>query len=230
MALIGDFLKALAQMGDRRFLGVLAMSLGLTIALLLAFAAGVGWTAGFLPETISLPWIGEVGLPVGGFQGLAAGAVLIASSFLMIPVAAAFVGLFLEQIADAVERKHYPEIVDRSGASIWQSIRSALAFTAVVIAVNLVAIAFYFVSGPFAPLLFYAINGYLLGREYFQTVAERLMSPRDANELRKRHWFGAWLAGTLMAIPLTIPIMNLLIPVLGVAAFTHQVHRVRKRR
>ena len=29
-----------------------------------------------------------------------------------------------------------------------------------------------------------------------------------------------------MAIPLTIPVMNLIIPIIGVAAFTHLFHRL----
>jgi len=44
--------------------------------------------------------------------------------------------------------------------------------------------------------------------------------------LRKRHWLRVWAAGTLMAIPLSIPLVNLLIPILGVATFTHQFHRL----
>lgn len=229
MALIGDFLKALAQLGDRRFLGVLGMSLGLTLGLLVLFAAGAGWVAGFLPQTLHLPLLGEVGLPVAGLQGLAAGAVLFASSFLMIPVAAAFVNLFLDRIADAVERKHYPELADTPGAGILASALSALRFTAVVVAVNIAGLVVYLLSGPLAPFVFVAVNGYLLGREYFQLVAERHMQPREAEALRRRHWLRAWIAGTLMTVPLTVPVLNLIVPVLGVATFTHQVHRLRMR-
>jgi uncharacterized protein involved in cysteine biosynthesis len=35
-----------------------------------------------------------------------------------------------------------------------------------------------------------------------------------------------WLAGILMAAPLSIPLVNLVIPVLGVATFTHLFHRL----
>jgi len=229
MALISDFLKALAQMGDRRFLGVLATSLALTIALLIAFAAGAGWIAGFLPATIDLPLAGKVSLPVAGLQGLAAGAVLLGSTFLMVPVAAAFVNLFLERIADAVERKYYPEVADTPGTGLLASMLSALKFTAVVIGVNLVGLVVYLLAGPLAPFVFIAVNGYLLGREYFQLVAERHLAPREAEALRRRNWLSAWVAGTLMTVPLMIPVLNLIIPVLGVATFTHQVHRARAR-
>jgi len=35
-----------------------------------------------------------------------------------------------------------------------------------------------------------------------------------------------WIAGTLMAAPLSIPLVNLLIPLLGAATFTHMFHRL----
>ena len=65
--------SAIAQLGDRRFLGVLAMGLGLTIGLLVAFYFGfvavLGW---LLPGSFSLPWIGEIDLTgaVIGWVGL----------------------------------------------------------------------------------------------------------------------------------------------------------------
>jgi uncharacterized protein involved in cysteine biosynthesis len=47
--------------------------------------------------------------------------------------------------------------------------------------------------------------------------------------LRRRHAGEIWLAGTLMAAPLSVPLVNLLIPVLGIATFTHLFHRLQAR-
>jgi uncharacterized protein involved in cysteine biosynthesis len=38
-----------------------------------------------------------------------------------------------------------------------------------------------------------------------------------------------WLAGCLMAIPLFVPILNLVVPTLGAATFTHLYHRLKGR-
>jgi uncharacterized protein involved in cysteine biosynthesis len=81
---------------------------------------------------------------------------------------------------------------------------------------------------PAAPLVFWAVNGFLLGREYFQLVALRRLRPEAAAELRRRHAGRIWLAGTAMAVPLSVPVVNLLVPILGVAVFTHQVHRMTR--
>lgn len=226
MALIGDFIRALGQITDRRFLGVLLKALGLTIALLIAMTAGAGWLVSFIPTDLGEWWlVGRVELPTVGLQTLAVGGMLLASSFLMIPVAALFVGLFLDQIADAVEARHYPGLPAPNRSGLVADLFASLRFAGLVIVLNLLALIFYLLSGPFAPLVFVALNGYLLGREYFELVAARHLPTSEAAALRKQNFWRSWLAGILMTIPLTIPVMNLIVPVLGVATITHQFHR-----
>jgi len=229
MGLIGDFLRATGQVFDGRFLGVLVRALLLTLALLAALSGGAVWLVGFLPETLDLPLIGEVGTPFGALRALTLGAVVLLSSFLMFPVAAAFVGLFLDEIADAVEARHYPELGEPHRLGLWQEIRAAVLFAAFVLAVNAVALVVYLVSGPLAPLVFWAVNGYLLGREYFELVAGRRLGPEGVVKLRRRHRFAVWIAGTLMAVPLSVPVLSLLVPLIGVATFTHMFHRLWRR-
>ncbi|MEO1721456.1 MAG: EI24 domain-containing protein [Pseudomonadota bacterium] len=228
--LAGDFRRALLQAADRRFLGVLALSVGASIALLLGFSGALAWLVGFLPESFTLPVLGwEVDTPFTGLQGLALAAVLLASVFVMIPVSAVFVNLFIERIVDAVEARWYGGPTRSAGRGIAEQAGEALRLVAIILLLNLVVLLLSLVTGPLAPFLFIAANGYLLGREFFETVAARMMPAREARELRKRHRLQVWLAGMLMTIPLTIPIMNLLIPVLGVASFTHTVHRLKAR-
>ena len=85
---------------------------------------------------------------------------------------------------------------------------------------------FSWVAPPLAPVVFVLVNGFLLGREYFQLVAMRRLGPEGARALARRHFWRLWLGGTLMAAPLTVPLLNLVIPILGVAVFTHQYHRL----
>ena len=227
MALIGDFLRAVSQLGDGRFLGVLLKALGLTIALLIGITVAAVWALALLPDPLfTLPVIGAVSIPVLGAQGLALGGMLIASSFLMFPVAAVFVGMFLDQIADAVEARHYPGLPETRRPGLVEGLTVGLGFAGTIIVANLIALIFYILFAPAAPLIFYALNGYLLGREFFQMVAIRHIGPSEARDLRRRHWLRVWLAGLLMAVPLSIPIVNLLIPILGVATVTHQYHRL----
>ena len=216
-------------MSDGRFVGVLAWSLALTLGLLAGLSLGAVWLVGLLPVSFDLPLIGEVATPFTGLRGLALGAMVLLSALLMFPVAAMFVNLMLDRIVDAVEARHYPELAPARPMGLGEAVKGAIGFTLVVLGVNLAAMIFYLVSGPFAPLIFWAVNGYLFGREYFELVALRRLEPAAMRRLRGRHRWRIWLAGTLMAVPLSVPVLNLLVPVVGVATYTHMFHRLWRR-
>ena len=225
--IVGDFLKALGQIGDPAFRWVLFKGIGLTVALLVAVTWAVlailGW---LLPDTLTLPWIGTVGWIDEALSGLSVIAVLVASVFLMIPVASSFTSIFLDEVADAVEARHYPALPRAGRVPLADALRDTVRFLGVLIGANILAFAAYLAFPPAAPVIFLALNGYLLGREYFLVVAMRRLGRAGAYDARRRHNAEIWLAGALMALPLTIPIMNLLVPVLGAATFTHLFQRL----
>lgn len=229
MGIVTDIARALGQIGDRRFLAVLVRALLLTVAALAvvawAFVAGVGW---LLPETVTLPWVGGVGFLDDFAFWAAAGGVLALSVVLMVPVAAGAVGFFLEGVTDAVEARHYPDLPPARKLGLAAQVGDALRFFVLVVAANLLALAIYLAVAPLAPFVFWIVNGFLLGREYFQLVALRRVDRDEAAALRRRHGATIWLAGTAMAVPLSVPVVNLLVPIIGVAVFTHQFHRLVK--
>jgi len=226
--MFSDFSKALRQFSDPKFLWVLIKALGLTIALFGGVTYGIIELAtAVLPGTITLPWLGTI--PIGDwFDEMALVSVLIMAVFLMFPVAVLFVGLFLDEIADAVERRYYPHLPKVAAMGFGAIIGEALRFMLIMIAANILALIIYFASTLLAPVIFWVVNGYLLGREYFQLVAMRRLGLKAADNLRKKHRFEIWFAGILMAIPLSVPVLGLFIPLLGVATFTHQFHRLNK--
>ncbi len=220
-----DFFKALAQAGDPKFRAVLLKGIGLTILLL----AGATWGLQLvLPDTVSLPWFGEIEWLSSLLSGFAVVAMIGLSVFLMVPVASAFTGLFLDQITDAVEAKHYPHLPPAAGTPFNQMLIDSLSFLGLLIVVNLLALVIYLLSTVLAPVIFWIVNGLLLGREYFQMVAMRRIGRKAAKALRRRHFLQIWLAGILMAVPLSVPVLNLIVPVLGVATFTHLFHRLNR--
>ncbi|MCM2561600.1 EI24 domain-containing protein [Lutimaribacter sp. EGI FJ00015] len=229
--ILSAFQRTLGQVHDRRFLRVLLIGVGLTLALLVAAYAGILWLLQVLlgPEA-TLPLIGTVTWldDLVGWSSLLL--MLILSVFLMIPVASAITSMFLEDVADAVEDRHFPHLPDVQPVPFWDALRDTVNFLGLLIAANTLALIVYaFVFWiPFAPLvLFWGLNGFLLGREYFTLAAMRREGRTAARALAKRHRMTIWAAGILMAIPLTIPIMNLLIPILGAATFTHIYHGLK---
>ncbi|MEM9716584.1 MAG: EI24 domain-containing protein [Pseudomonadota bacterium] len=217
------FGSALSQLPDRRFLWVVAKSVGLTVLTLVLATLGLQW---LVPDTISLPWIGEVSWLGWALDRAVIFAMLAASVFLMIPIASLVIGLFLEAVADAVEDKHYPTHQATSPIGVVEGVRESVVFLALLIGVNIIALIFYLLLPPFAPLIFILVNGILLGREYAQLVAMRHLGRKGANAFRKQNRLTIWVAGMLMAAPLMIPVVNLIIPVLGVATYTHLFHRL----
>ncbi len=225
--IFGAFFKALGQIGDSRFRRVMLLGAVLALALLGGVYAGFLALIDILaPGSVEIPFVG----PIGGIDTLLGwGSFLLMlglSVFLMVPVASAFSGLFLEDIADAVEDRHYPGLPSVTPLRLSETIVDSANFLGLLIAVNLLALVLYAFAGPAIPFVFWAINGWLLGREYFTLVAMRRLGRQGAKELRARHKGTIWMAGVLMAAPLSLPLVNLIIPVLGVATFTHIFHRL----
>ena len=221
-----DFSRALAQIGDQRFRRVVFLGVLLALALLVAVYAllliVIQW---FDPGSVELFMIGPVEglgtlLSIGSFF-----LILGLSIVLMVPTAAAFSGIFVEDVADAVEDEFYPGLPPAPPRSFGTGLIEVVNFTGVFIAVNFLLLLALFLGPLYIPI-YWAANGWLLGREYFNIVALRRLLPDEVKALRRQHGIQVWIAGTLMAAPLSIPLLNLVIPVLGVATFTHLFHRL----
>ncbi|MGB0855207.1 MAG: EI24 domain-containing protein, partial [Pikeienuella sp.] len=221
--MITDFTKAISQLLDRRFIGVLVKSLGLTIGLLALITAALFYTLSFIPAIdFTVPFTDwHITLLDEVAKTASIGLILLFSSFLMFPVATIFIGLFLDEIADAVEAKHHPHLPTPRRQSLGEALTQGFEFMLTLIGANILALIVYLISGLAAPIVFWLVNGYLLGREYFEIVAARRMEPREAKSLRNRHLMSCWMAGALVAVPLSIPVVNLIVPLIGVAAFVH---------
>lgn len=226
---IGQIFKAfglaIGQLNDPRFRRVLLLGIGLALVLLVGAAAGFVWFVDWITgESNWLPILGDVTWLDDLFSWGAAFLLLFLSVFLMVPVASAITSMFLDDVADAVEQEHYPHLPPATRVPFGDAMRDTVNFMGVLIGVNVLALVLYVLFAPLAPLIFWTVNGFLLGREYFTLAAIRRVGRVEAKKLRRRHMATIWAAGVLMAIPLSIPLLNLVIPILGAATFTHLFH------
>ncbi|MFP7569282.1 EI24 domain-containing protein [Marivita sp. S2033] len=228
--ILRSFLLALKQIGDPHFRRVLFLGVGLAILLLAAFSVGFMWLVTFLlgPE-VTLPFIGSVTWVDNVASWAALALMIVLSVFLMVPVAATISSLFLDNVADAVEARSYSRLPAAAAVSVGDTVRDSVNFLGVLVAANILALILYFVLPPFAPLIFWALNGFLLGREYFILAAIRREGRAGAKALYRRHMGKISVAGILMAMPLSLPLVNLVIPILGAATFTHLYHQIQGR-
>jgi len=221
-----DIEKALSQLSDPKFQKVLWRSIFIAIVLLLFPLLGItGFLNWILPDTITLPWLGELSIH-GGLLSAASIITIFALSFLMFPVATLIIGLFLEEISDAVEARYYPNLPVVKRLKLIPVMIDAFQFIGIMVLANIIALLAYVIVPVFALFIFWALNGYLMGREYFQLVAARRIGMKEARRLRKKYFSQIWVAGILVAIPLSIPVVNIIVPILGIAVFTHQFHRL----
>ena len=228
--ILSSFGKAVAQLSDRRFRRVFFIGIFLAFVLLIGAVAGLTWLIEWLtPEEAWLPILGEVRWLNDLFSWGAAFLLTFMSIFLMIPVASAITSMFLDDVADAVEAVHYPHMRPMTRISFGDGLRDTVNFLGLLIGANILALILALIFAPLAIFIFWGLNGFLLGREYFTLVAIRRVGRKGAKALRAQHRGTIWLAGILMAVPLTVPLLNLLIPILGAATFTHLYHQLESR-
>ena len=226
--ILSDFLKSVAQFDDPKFRRVLWRGMGLTIALLIAACLLVNfginqllssaWAANLIGDQ---SWLGAL-INIGGVLFTIA-----LSIWLMVPVTSAIIALFLDEVAQAVEARHYPHLPKQTATKLQDQILVGIRFLGILLLANVGALILSMIVPLLAPFVFWAANGYLMGREYFQMAAMRRMPRAQAQELFQRHQGSIWTAGILMAIPMSIPLVGLFIPILGAATFTHQFERLR---
>lgn len=205
---------AFGQLSDPRILRLIGFSLAITLGLFV----GLYFLADYLISTyLSLDgWWGNLLSGVGTF--------LIAwFTFPMFAVALA--ALFSDQVIDAVMARHYPGRQMPHSVSIPEMIIDGLKMALIALVGNVLALVFLLV--PFAyPFVAYGLNGYLLGREYYEMPAFRRLPRPEAKALFERHRGRFVLSGVVIAFLSTIPFVNLIAPIIGIAFMVHMFESV----
>ncbi len=173
------------------------------------------WLQGFMPS--SSDWTGWLTLFLAVFAGIA---LALAMALLISPVTALIAGLFLDDVAEVVEKRDYPGDAPGTAMPIAAALKSSVRFLGVVVAGNIVALLLLFIPGVNL-VAFFLVNGYLLGREFFEFAAMRFRSPDDARQFRVKHALTVFLAGLVIAAFLAIPLLNLLTPLFAAGMMVH---------
>ncbi|HAI31053.1 MULTISPECIES: EI24 domain-containing protein [Thalassospira] len=212
--MFNDFLKSVAQFSDPRFrkvvligvAGALATIVALWVLIWFGLNSITFFTDGGWLET-AVDWVLGIGLTLLVLLLFPAATVLISS-------------LLLDQIADAVEDKHYPTLPDTRPQPIMDALISGLKFALTALALNILLLPLL-LAGPLYVIAFYMMNGYLLSREYFELVAARRYDARTVEAIRKSRQKKLWIAGVGLTFLMTIPVVNLVAPIIATAFMVH---------
>jgi len=210
----------LGQISDPVFRGVVIKSVLFTLALFVALTVVFYWAVPEVKvfESGWLQWANSA-LEVGGSLAFFAALVLTFSA-----TATLIGGIFLDDIAMAVEKRHYPDDEPGRSADFSKTFGVSLRFIGITLVLNVLALPFYLIALLFPPLfacIFYGLNGYLLSREYFELVSLRHEDAKAARQLRKANGLKVFMAGVVIAFLITVPIVNLVVPILATAFMLH---------
>ena len=232
---------AIGQIGDPAFSRVMGIGVLGALVVFVALWFLSAWLIGLVPWS-DLPLVGWMfdwmGTVLGWFGewfailgDVAFGAVMLVVTFLLFPaVTTTIVSIFLEEIVSAVEAKHYPNRPPPRQQPMGEVVGQSLKFLAVVVGVNILALPIYAILiflPPFNLVFYYILNGYLVGREFYEMVAIRRITPEQAVVLRKKVGGALVFAGSIIVFAMTVPILNLIVPVLAAAMMVHIFEALR---
>ncbi|WP_299809173.1 sulfate transporter family protein [uncultured Roseibium sp.] len=213
--------RAMSQVFEPPFRAIFWKLLGFTLGVLLVI-----WIAlqGLVANFVELPY-GWMDTALSVLTGIGAVFVL---GFLIAPISALFAGFFQDEIADIVETRDYPGDGPGRALPLGQSIGQTIKFTGVVVLGNLFALLLLLVPGVNL-IAFFMVNGYLLGREFFEFAAMRFMPPAEAKAFRKARGGTVFLGGLVIAALLAVPILNLVTPIFATIFMMHLFKRLAAR-
>ena len=214
----------IGQMTDPRLRNPIIISVVGSIMAILFLGAAVWYV---------LDWFSFFGGWLDDAAAWVASLIVVILGVLFFPGAANIIsGLFLDSVCKAVETKHYPALGPARPQPFTETVLESLKFLGITVLINVLLLPIYalafFLLVPFInPVIFYSANGYLLGREFFEMVALRRLSPAETKELRKRKAGSVFISGVLIAAVMTIPIVNFAGPVIATAFMLHRFERLR---
>jgi uncharacterized protein involved in cysteine biosynthesis len=225
--------KALSQILSPPMRTILWRSIGLALVLITVLAIGLqrllGWFAdygegwaeamlgpGFHTPLNILAWIVSIAAGLG---------VVLGGIFLMPAITSLVASVFVDDVADHVEREHYPAERPGTALPLGVAIPEGVKTALLTILVYLVALPFVLFAGA-GFLIFFIATAWLLGREYFELAAMRFRSPAEAKAMRKDNAASVFTAGLFIAAFVSIPIVNLATPLFGMAFMVHMHKRL----
>ena len=226
-------LKALSQILSPPMRSILWKSVGLELVLIVAAAVALqrllSWLAGsggLWAETMVgsdyhtliniLTWIVSIAAGLG---------VVVGAVFLMPAITSLVASVFVDDVADIVERQHYPAEKPGTALPVGRAVVEGSKTALLTILVYLIALPFVLIAGA-GFIVFFIATAWLLGREYFELAAMRFRTPEEAKIMRKQNSATVFAAGLFIAAFVSIPIVNLATPLFGMAFMVHMHKRL----
>ena len=135
----------------------------------------------------------------------------------------AITNFYLEDIAYAVEKKHYSPKLEIDKQSQISSLTTSLKYFCILVTINIAILPFLLLL-PVFPFVYFTINGYLHGLELFKIIANRHFCAKDVDIIKRSKRIQIFAAGVIIVFMQTVPLINLFAPVVGAVTMVHLFH------
>ena len=231
-----DAARAISQMLSPPLRAVLWKSIGLALALIVVVAivlnSLISWLLGAGSTAVENGLGPHAHMPatvLGWVLSIAAGLGIVVGSVMLMPAVTAFVAsFFADEIADEVEREHYPSDPRGVALPLWVAVVEGGKTAVSAVLVYLCALPFLLFAG-FGVVIFFLATAWLLGREYFDLAAMRFRPPDEAKAFRKHYAGTVFVGGLLIAAFVSVPIVNLATPLFAMSLMVHVHKRLGRR-
>lgn len=220
--------KALTQVLSPPMRAILWRSVALALILIAVVAVGLQRLLSWL-ATSGMVWAEATLGPdyhtplniLSWMVSIAAGfGIVFGAIFLMPAITSLVAGVFVDDVADIVEREHYPAENPGTALPYGLAIGEGLKFAALTLLVYLIALPFALFAG-LGFLAFFIATAWLLGRQYFEYAALRFRPVNEAKAMRRAYAGQVFVAGLIIAAFVAIPIVNFATPVFAMALMVH---------
>ncbi len=230
-----DAISAIEQMFSPPLRAVLWKSIGLAVALVIAVALAleraIVWLVGAGGASAETALGPHAHLPVdviAWLLSIAAGFGIVIGSVMLMPAVTAFVAsFFADQIAEEVEHTYYPGDPPGTALTLLQAVLEGGKTALLAIAVYVCALPLSLIAGV-GVVLFFLATAWLLGREYFELAAMRFRPVAEAKALRRHYAARVFIGGMVIALFVSIPVVNLATPLFATAFMVHMHKRLSR--
>jgi len=212
--MFGALFKTIGMMGRPYFLIMLLLPLLITAAAFGVFFVIIG----YLLSATAFVSIGWLDVMLDWTAGLGT---LVLAWFLFPALLPLVASVFLEQVAGRIEQREYG-LEEPPSLPVSQEVVAGAKFAGFSLFLNLIMLPLYLVP-VLMPVIYYALNSYLLGREFFESVAGRHMGRKAANALRREHRLLVLFSGLIITLCANLPLATLIAPMIGIAVAVHLV-------
>lgn len=156
------------------------------------------------------------------FSGLISASLGIIAWFMFPILLPLIVTILTGYVIPIIEKQSYPNAQPQHHTTLRSELLHDLKFMLTSLTLNILALPIYFTG--IGMIIYYMLNGYLLGREFFGIAGGRYIGKEEASKKRKQHRYKIWLCGIALTALFTIPLINLIVPIIAIIAMIHLYH------